>query len=60
MIEIRVRWLSGCHSSSDELPTDGGIWFPDTADNRRDLQIIVDAGNEFMGKGSHWLEEREA
>jgi hypothetical protein len=27
---------------------------------KRDLLIVVEAGNEMAGEGSHWLEEREA
>ena len=60
MIEIRVRWLLGLHEDSEGKPTDGGVWFPDTPANRRDLEFIVSAGRETMGEGSHWLEEREA
>lgn len=60
MIEIRVRWLLGLHEEDSGKPTDGGIWFPDMPETRRELNIIVEAGNEFMGEGSHWLEERQA
>lgn len=60
MMEIRVRWPLGLHEDSRGLPTDGGTWFPDTPDNRRDLLIIVEAGCEVAGAGTHWLEERVA
>lgn len=60
MREMRVRWHFGLHENQADEPTDGGVWFPDTPENRRDLEIIVDAGNEVAGAGSHWLEEREA
>jgi hypothetical protein len=60
MTEIRVRWLFGLHESQAGAPTDGGVWFPDSPDVRRDLEIIADSGNEVAGAGTHWLEEREA
>ena len=60
MREIRVAWPFGLHENQFDEPTDGGVWFPDTPDNRRDLTIVVEAGNETAGEGSHWLEEREA
>jgi hypothetical protein len=36
------------------------MWFPDTPFNRTCLMVIVDAGNDHIGEGTHWLEEREA
>lgn len=60
MQEIRVAWPFGLHENQAGEPTAGGVWFPDTPENRRDLEIIVNAGNEAAGEGSHWLEEREA
>ena len=60
MKEIRVRWRMGLHEDDAGLPVDGGVWFPDSPDNRRDLMIIIDEGNRVGGDGSHWLEEREA
>ncbi len=60
MKEIRVRWLFGLHETEDGQPLDGGIWFPDTPQNRRDAEIIVESGCEVAGPGSHWIEEREA
>ena len=60
MKEIRVRWRLGLHEDDDSNPIDGGIWFPDSADNRGDLMIVVEEGNRVAGEGSHWLEEREA
>jgi len=58
--EIRVRWLFGLHEDDEGRPTDGGLWWPDTPENRRDLTIIIESGCEVAGEGSHWLEEREA
>ena len=60
MNEIRVRWIFGLHENDAGMPTDGGTWFPDNESNRRDLEIIVEAGNESYGPGTHWLEERQA
>lgn len=60
MREIRVGWLFGLHETEDGTPTDGGLWWPDTPENRRDLIIIVESGCEVAGPDSHWLEEREA
>ena len=60
MKEIRVRWLLGLHENDDGDPTDGGVWFLDSRDNRHDLMIVVEEGNRVAGEGSHWLEEREA
>lgn len=60
MVEIRLRWLAGLHEDDNGNSTNGGVWFPDTPTNRRDLEIVMEAGCETMGVGSHWLEEREA
>lgn len=60
MTEIRVAWLFGLHENDAGEPLAGGVWFPDTTENRRDLTIVVEAGNLAAGEGSHWLEEREA
>ena len=60
MKEIRVRWHFGLHENEQGTPTEGGIWFPDSPDNRLDLTIVIEEGNKVAGDGSHWLEEREA
>lgn len=60
MKEIRVAWHYGLHEDGQGEPTDGGLWWPDNPENRRDLTIIVESGCEVAGEGSHWLEEREA
>jgi hypothetical protein len=60
MKEIRLRWRLGLHEDDDGNPTDGGIWFPDSPDNRGVLTIVMEEGNRVAGEGSHWLEEREA
>lgn len=60
MTEIRVAWQFGLHENEAGEPLDGGVWFPNTPENRRQLNIIVEAGNSVAGAGSHWLEERQA
>jgi hypothetical protein len=59
MKEIRVAWLFGLHEDDDGNPIDGGEWFPDTPEVRRDLRIVVEAGWEVAGTGTHWIEQRE-
>lgn len=60
MMEIRVGWVFGLHETEAGEPKDGGTWFPDNETNRRELEIIVEAGNEACGPATHWLEERQA
>jgi hypothetical protein len=60
MQEIRVAWKFGLHEDPAGQPLAGGVWFPDTPENRRDLEIVAEAGNFACGEGTHWLEEREA
>ena len=60
MREIRVGWPFGLHENEQGEPSDGGVWFPDTPANRRDLEIIVESGCEVAGEASHRLEERDA
>lgn len=44
MKELRVRWRLGLHEDDQGNATDGGIWFPDSLETRRDLTIIVEEG----------------
>lgn len=44
MREIRVAWPFGLHENQLGEP----------------IEIVVEAGNEACGLGTHWLEEREA
>ncbi len=60
MIEIRVAWPFGLHENQFDEPIDGGVWFPDTPENRRDVEVVVEEGNRACGQGTHWVEEREA
>lgn len=60
MTEIRVAWPFGLHENQLGEPIAGGLWMLDNEVNRRELEIIVEAGNEVCGPGTHWLEERQA
>lgn len=59
MKEIRVCWVPRVHHH-ELVDRTNGLWMPDTPDNRRDLEVIVEVACEVYGEGSHWLEEREA
>lgn len=60
MNEIRVAWnVVGRRSIADE-PIQGGLWHPDTPENREMLIIVMESGNESYGPDSHWIEERQA
>jgi hypothetical protein len=46
--EIRLRWnVVGRENIIDE-PVQAGLWFPDSAANRRDLKIIAESGNPSL------------
>ena len=64
MQEVRLRWSKGIQkdpaSSPFEHTPGAGLWFPDTPDNRLDLETIRDCGNDSFGEGTHWIEERQA
>jgi len=59
MKEIRLRWR-GEISHHEYEERDGGLWRPDTPENREHLETIMKACNEAYGPCSHWIEEREA
>jgi hypothetical protein len=59
MKEIRLRWREDISHHEYEI-RDGGLWHPDTPENREKLQTIMEAAVEAYGPGSHWIEEREA
>ena len=53
MNEIRVAWsVIGRRSIADE-PIQGGLWNPDTPENRETLAIVMESGNESYGPDSH-------
>jgi hypothetical protein len=63
MKEIRLRWVAGEeHIAAESAPRRpcGGLWRPDTPENRETLENIVKDALKAYGPGSHWIEEREA
>ncbi|MBT2326300.1 hypothetical protein J7E62_28645 [Variovorax paradoxus] len=67
MKEIRLRWSDGIAKDDEQLTVvgvpvhpGGGLWHPDTPENRRALEQVMAAGNETYGEGTHWIEERDA
>lgn len=60
MKEIRLAWNVVGRENQIGEPIMAGVWHPDTPENRRDLEIMAEAGNDAYGPGSHWIEEREA
>lgn len=58
--EIRICWNVAGRIAIDGEDHFGGLWAPDTPENRRDYEIVVEAGNEAYGPDSHWIEQREA
>lgn len=59
-VEIRMGWSVVGRRNAANKPIQAGLWQPDTPKNRKELAIIVDAGNEAYGPGTHWIEERAA
>jgi hypothetical protein len=67
MKEIRLGWSDGIARDDEQLTVEGvpvhvggGLWRPDTPENRQAIEQAVAAGNETYGEGTHWIEEREA
>ena len=60
MVEIRVAWNVVGRQNLVNEDINGGTWCLDSPENRKDLDIIVESGNEAYGPGSHWIETREA
>jgi hypothetical protein len=59
MIEIRLAWSILGRENLIDVPTQAGLWCPDIHQNRLDLTIIVESGNEAYGPETQWIEERE-
>jgi hypothetical protein len=53
-----LQWDDSLISASDRR--DRQVQRDLTPENRSDLEIIVHAGNEVAGAGTHWIVEREA
>lgn len=60
LTEIRLGWNVVGRRDRSNQPIQGGLWQPDTPENRKALTIISESGNEAYGPGSHWIEERTA
>lgn len=58
-LEIRLCW-SRRILRDDGSPGDGGLWHPDTPENRETQRIAMEAGSHVFGLGTHWIEVREA
>lgn len=58
---VNMTWLTEGVGRTNQLgePIQGGIWYPDSPDARRDYEAVRDAGNEQYGAVTHWIEERE-
>ncbi len=60
MNEVRVALnVVGRQNLVDES-IQGGLWHPDTPENREMLTIVMESGNESYGPDSHWIEEWQA
>ncbi len=67
MKEIRLRWSQDIATDDEQLTVEGvpahhggGLWRPDTPENRQALEQVTKAGDETYGAGTHWIEAREA
>ncbi len=58
MKEIRLCWSCEVSHEKHEIQTTS-IWQPSSPALLRDFEIMVEAGNELYGAGTHWVEERE-
>lgn len=58
--QIRLAWNVIGRKNSKGKPINAGAWHPDTPKFRAELRIIMEAGIEAYGPGSHWVEERKA
>jgi hypothetical protein len=59
MTEIRICWNKEV-SLTKISRSEGGLWIPETPQNLEDFGVIVEAGNQSFGPGSHWIDRREA
>ena len=57
MRQVRVCRSSRIEARHEPLAS-FNAWTPATPDVEEDFQVIVSAGNEVFGKGTHWIEER--
>jgi hypothetical protein len=59
MKEIHLCWAPFSAPHADRELPDSGLWHPDNAENRRALQLVMEAVNDTHGKGTYWIEERD-
>ena len=59
MKQIRLCWTTQVSHLKHEIQTTAE-WTPTTPHLRQDYEIMVRAGNEVFGPGTHWIEELEA
>jgi hypothetical protein len=57
MKEIRLGWAIEVSHLKHQIQA-AASWRRETSALRRDLEIMVEVGNEVFGKGTHWIEER--
>lgn len=50
MKEIRFCWSIIRRYSISDIPIQGGLWHPDTPDNQRDLEIVIETGMSSTAK----------
>lgn len=58
--EIRIAWTTPIRFDHCGCPSFTGLWHPDNSENRITLELIVEAGIDAYGLGSHWIQERPA
>lgn len=56
--QIRLCWTARVSHLKHEIQTTAN-WTLATPYLRRDYEIMVQAGNEVFGNGTHWIEERD-
>jgi hypothetical protein len=57
LFEIRLRWID--EVLQEDLRS-GGLWIPETPQNRDKLDSAVALGNRLYGDQTHWVEKRQA
>lgn len=57
--QIRICWATDI-AHHDEDVHESNLWTPETLETRDAYLLLVKAGNERYGRGTHWLEERDA
>lgn len=58
--ELRIAWSAPIRFDQGGRPIFVGTWIPDNSENRYVLEMIVEAGIEAYGLGTHWIQQRDA